>query len=96
MYCHAIEMSAPHILLANLFRCLSGSHYHISPFEHLIRSRKKKLFSSIPPSATNKFNELKKTAKDIGESKIIEIIDNIFCDTANNHCPGRGIQGRRK
>ena len=84
MYCQAIEMTAPHELLANFLRCLSGLQYHIKPLGHLGRKKKKELFSWIPPSAKNKFNELKKVSNKVGEKKLCDIIDAFFNDQIRN------------
>ena len=84
MYCQAIEMTAPHEVLANIFRSLGGGKYHIKPLMHLNRKSKKDPFASIPPSATTKLNYLKKLAKNCGEEKFIELIDSFFNDKIRN------------
>ena len=85
MYCHAVEMSAAHSLLANLLRCLNGQKYHLNPLGHLGRSKKKQSFSPfIPPSAKKKFSKIKETAATLGEEKLIEIIDSFFDDGIRN------------
>jgi hypothetical protein len=84
MYCQLIEMTVPHELLSNFLRCLSGQNYHIRPFERLIKRKKNQLFSWIPPSATMKFNELKKQATTIAEQKMTEYIDSFFNEHVRN------------
>jgi len=83
MYCQLIEMTAPHELLENFLRILSGKKYHLSPFGHLVR-KKKQLFSSIPPSAKVKFRELKKSAENSKEETLIEFINSFFNDNVRN------------
>ena len=78
MYCHAVEMTAPHVMLANLIRCIAGQNYVIGPFDHLKRPKKNKIYEYIPPSATKKFTEMKKMASAIGENKLIEVIDSFL------------------
>ena len=85
MYCQAIEMTAPHEILANLLRCLSKKHYIVQPFHHLIRRRKKSFFLPwIPPSAKTKFKEIKDVAKEANEIKLIETIDSFFDEKVRN------------
>jgi hypothetical protein len=84
MYCQLIEMTAPHELLGNFFRILSGEKYHLNPFEHLVRKKKKQLFSSIPPSANFKFRELNKRAKDVNEMRLFEYINTFFNTNVRN------------
>jgi hypothetical protein len=84
MYCQLIEMTAPHEMLANLLRCLAGKPYIIRPFSKFIKKNKKRPFSSFPPSATKKFNEIKKAAKDSDETELIQHIDSFFDDKIRN------------
>lgn len=48
MYCQAVEMTAPHEIMANLLRCIVKKSYTVDPFSDLGRSKKRKLFSRIP------------------------------------------------
>jgi hypothetical protein len=41
MYCHLVEMSAIHELLANLLRCKSGQRYRYAPLDFLGRRKKR-------------------------------------------------------
>jgi hypothetical protein len=84
MYCQLVEMTAPHELLENFLRILSGKKYHLRPFGHLGRTKKKQLFSWIPPSAKVKFKELKKSAVDSKEKRLVEFIDSFFNDKVRN------------
>ncbi|MBI4686027.1 MAG: hypothetical protein HY755_12660 [Nitrospirae bacterium] len=84
MYCHAIEMTAPHVMLANLMRCIAGQSYIIGPFDHLKRSKKNKIYEYIPPSATIKFKEIRKLASSIEEKKLVDIIDSFFDNRVRN------------
>ncbi|MDP3027921.1 MAG: hypothetical protein Q8O04_00180 [Deltaproteobacteria bacterium] len=83
MYCQAIEMTAPHEILLNLMRCISGQSYIVGPFDHLKR-RKKLFYEYIPPSAKRKFEEIKKLASSVDENKLTEIIDSFFDDRVRN------------
>lgn len=84
IYCQMIEMSAIHEMLANLLRCISGKPYIISPFDHLQIRKKKKHFSWIPPSATSKFGEIKKIAKDAKDEILPKYIDSFFNENVKN------------
>ena len=84
MYCQAIEMTAPHEMLANCLRCLHGKKYHIKPLGHLGRVDKKKSFSWFPASANKKFNYLKEMANACGENKLSEYIDSFFLNDVRN------------
>ena len=84
MYCQAVEMTAIHAMLANIFRCLQGKKYHLNPLGHLGRSNKKKAFSWVPPSANVKFNYLKKVADGSGENKLSEYVDSFFYNDVRN------------
>jgi hypothetical protein len=77
MYCHLVEMTVGHDLLFNTLRCIAGQEYTIWPFKHLIVVRNKKK-QVIPPTATGKFNEIKKLAQELGVNDIVECIDEIF------------------
>jgi hypothetical protein len=84
MYCQAVEMTAPHEILTNLLRCVLKGNYVVSPFRHLGRKSKQKLFSWIPPSAKQKFQEIKDLASRAGETELIEKIDSFFDDKIRN------------
>ena len=84
IYCHAIEMTAPHEMLSNLLRCLGGKSYVVKPFGHLTRVNKKQSFSWVPPSAKMKFRELKSQANDAKEEQLANYIDNFFNDDIRN------------
>jgi len=84
MYCQAIEMTAPHEVLANLLRCLKGQLYHVKPFGHLGRKNKKDPFSWVPPSAKTKFRVLGEWANEAGEGKLTEFIKTFFRDDIRN------------
>lgn len=84
MYCQAIEMTAPHEIIANILRCILKEGYVIDPFEHLARRNKKKLFSYIPPSAKIKFQHIKESARKVGEQELIDKIDSFFDENIRN------------
>lgn len=84
MYCQAVEMTAPHEIIANLLRCLVKKHYTIDPFSDLRRSRNRKLFSWIPPSAKQKFQRIKKSASDAGQTELAAAIDKVFDERVRN------------
>ncbi len=84
IYCQAIEMTAPHELLANILRMVIGEKYHINPFRHLRRVRKKLSLNYIPSSAKSKFNYLKELATKSNENKLIEYINSFYDDKIRN------------
>lgn len=84
IYCQAIEMGAPHELLANILRIIAGKQYHIRPFGHLGRSNKKQILGYIPPSAKRKFDYLKELALKSVESKLVEYINSFYNDKIRN------------
>lgn len=84
MYCQAVEMTAPHEILANLLRCVGKQRYIISPFSDLGRSRKGKPFSWIPPSAKQKFQRIRKLAIDVGHTELSAGIDRLFDERIRN------------
>jgi hypothetical protein len=83
MYCHAIEMTAPQEILANLFRCLDGLEYVINPFGHLIK-KKKNSFEYIPPSAKQKFKEINNLGNKVNENDLLNIINSFYSDKVRN------------
>lgn len=88
MYCHLIEMTAGHELLFNTLRCIDGQKYTMWPFKNLLNVRSKnkpnKKKQVIPPSAKRKFDEIKKLAKKLNESDIINCVDQIFDEEIRN------------
>lgn len=84
IYCQALEMTAPHEIIANILRCILKEGYVIDPFERLARRDKKKLFSYIPPSAKIKFKHIKESALKAGEKELIEKIDSFFDENIRN------------
>lgn len=86
LYCHSVEMSAVHDMLANLLRGIANEPYLLSPFHHLYRKPKKKKgsFNAIPPSALTKFRELKKMAQKAGQNKLVDILDQFFDERIRN------------
>lgn len=83
-YCHAVEMTVPHVLLANLLRIVAREPYVIYPFADLVRRRKKDPLTSIPPSATTKIKRIRSLANNAGEPKLVEILDSFFDDQVRN------------
>jgi hypothetical protein len=84
MYCQAVEMTAPHEILANLLRCIAKKSYTIDPFSNLGRSKKGKLFSRIPPSAKQKFQRIKSLAEDAAQTGVVAGIDKFFDERVRN------------
>ncbi len=85
IYCQAVEMTAPHVILANLLRVVGGERYVVDPFAHLIRRPKKQnVFVAIPPSAKKKFDHIKSLAKAAGEQRVPAIVDSFFDDRVRN------------
>jgi len=84
MYCQAIEMTAPHVLLANSLNIIAGKPYLMDPFFDLSRPRKKGSLNRIPPSATVKMRHIKKLAEEVQELKLIKIIESFFDDRVRN------------
>ena len=83
-YCHAVEMTVPHVFLANLLRIVAGEPYVIYPFADLLRKKKKDPFATTPPSATAKINRIRSLADKAGEPKLVEILDSFFDDQIRN------------
>lgn len=84
MYCHAVEMTAVHEIIANCLRCSLNQQYVIDPFENLTRRNKKKIFSYIPPSAKTKFKFIKELASKTKESQLGKDIDSFFDENVRN------------
>ncbi|WEK56098.1 MAG: hypothetical protein P0Y55_08635 [Candidatus Cohnella colombiensis] len=85
MYCQAIEMTAIHELLANIFRCKSGLPFVIKPFMDMQRPVKKRApFSVIPPSANSKIKRLKKMASESGDTQFEAVIESFYDDQIRN------------
>lgn len=84
MYCQAIEMTAPHEILANLLRCIKNEHYIVSPFLGLGRAKKNKPFSWVPPSAKVKFQKIKELATQVGQPALADAIDRFFDERIRN------------
>jgi hypothetical protein len=83
-YCQAVEMTAPHVLLANLLRIAGDRPYVINPFATLVRRKKRDFLSYVPPSATSKFRHIKSLAESIGESRLTAILDSFFDERVRN------------
>jgi hypothetical protein len=84
MYCQAVEMTAPHEILANLLRCVAKKSYTTDPFSHLGRSKKGRLFSWVPPSAKQKFQRIKKLAVEVGHTELVVGIDKFLDERVRN------------
>ncbi len=84
MYCQAVEMSAPQEIIANLLRCLRGKAYSVDPFLDLWIRKKGKPFSSIPPSATKKYKEIRKLAAEADRKDVVAAIDAFFEERVRN------------
>lgn len=84
IYCQAVEMTAVHEMLTNLLRCVAKEPYIISPFAHLIKRKKKSVWSWVPPSAPAKFREIKNLATKIGDDQLSKIIESFFNEHVRN------------
>ncbi len=84
MYCQAVEMTAPHEIIANLLRCLNDEPYQMSPFRNLGRHKKKELFSWIPPSATAKIREIRRIESECEQKELISFFDGFFDEKLRN------------
>jgi hypothetical protein len=84
MYCQAIEMTAPHEIMANMLGCIQGSKYVVNPFEKYIKRRKKVLFSDIPPSAKVKFRHIKDLCEKAKNMDLPKAIDTFFDEGIRN------------
>ncbi|MBC8283875.1 MAG: hypothetical protein H8E32_08690 [Nitrospinae bacterium] len=78
LYCHKVEMTAPHEMLANILRILAYKDYLVKPFGCLGRPKSGLSFSWVGPTTQEKFSELKRQAKAVGEVKLSECIDQFF------------------
>jgi len=84
MYCQAVEMTAPHEIMANMLGCILGSKYVISPFAKYIKRKKNVLFSDIPPSATVKFRHIKILCERANNTELPKAIDTFFDEDIRN------------
>lgn len=84
MYCQAVEMTAPHEILANLLRCVAKKSYTVNPFSDLGHSKKGRPFSWVPPSAKQKFQRIKKLAGYAGETELVAGVDKFFDERVRN------------
>lgn len=78
LYCHRVEMTAPHEMLSNILRTISHKDYLVKPFGCLGRPTSGLAFSWVGPTALERFNELKRQAVEAGEIKFSKCIDQIF------------------
>ncbi len=83
MYCQAVEMSAPHELMANLLRVISRQPYFIDPFHDLWRPEKKGR-PAVPPSAKTKLRRIQELARQTGEEALADAIGRFFDDRIRN------------
>ena len=84
MYCQVVEMTVPHILLANSLNIIAGKPYVMDPFFDLSYRRKKGFLNRIPASATVKMRCIKKLAEEVQELKLVETIEFFFDDRVRN------------
>jgi hypothetical protein len=84
MYCQAVEMTAPHEILANLLRVCGGQPYLINPFSDLYRRKKNTFWSSVPPSAKQKFQRIQNLAAAVGNVDIVAAIKRVFNERVRN------------
>jgi hypothetical protein len=90
IYCHAVEMSAVHDMLANLIRCKSGTGFRYAPLGGLGRRRRKKprgldvFLDYVPPSAKQKFAKLTAMARAANCEPLSDAIGRVFNDRVRN------------
>ncbi len=84
MYCQAIEITAIHDLLANLFRILSGKHCVYMPFFDLHYRKTGEIGPGRPPGLKIKFKRIKELSVAAGEDKFPEMIESFFDDRIRN------------
>jgi hypothetical protein len=84
IYCHTVEITAVHELLANLLRCRGGKPFIIAPFKKIHKPRKENFLHSVPPSARAKYAEIKKVADELGDVYLPSIINSFFDDRVRN------------
>jgi hypothetical protein len=85
MYCQAIEMTAPHVILANLLRIVAAKRYVVDPFADLIRRpNKNNIFVAIPPSAKKKFGRIQELARTAGDQRLEPIVGSFLDDRVRN------------
>jgi len=84
MYCQACEMSAIHLMLANLLRIHLGQPYHLNPLGSLGRPDKKRMFKWYPPSAKVKWRKLRDMASEADIPDLVGLIDNVYNDAVRN------------
>ncbi|MBT5470989.1 MAG: hypothetical protein HOK41_10340 [Nitrospina sp.] len=84
LYCHKVEMVAPQEMLANILRTVVHKDYLVKPFGCLGRPTSGIAFSWIGPTTLEKFEELKRQAKEAGELKLPECIDQFFDESLRN------------
>ncbi|MEK9628722.1 MAG: hypothetical protein VW455_06840 [Nitrospinota bacterium] len=78
LYCHKVEMTAPQEMLANILRTILHKDYLVKPFGCLGRPASGLAFSWIGPTASEKFEELKRQGVEAGETEFSESIDQFF------------------
>jgi len=81
MYCHAIEMTQVHQIIANLLRLAGGKQFKFRALwdEEFMKNRKKaKSIFFKPPSLGAKLKLLKQLATDAKKDEVVQIFDEIF------------------
>lgn len=84
IYCHALEMSLPLNMMANLLLILNGQNYCIDPFFELWKRKKGTVFGAIPPSLKFKIGCIRKLARTVGEDVLIKYIEEYYNDSVRN------------
>jgi len=85
LYCHLIEVKAIYEILENMLRTIEGNKVSVNPFLHLYGGPKKAiLINKTPPSAKQVINCVMKHAQKIGETKLLKLLDWMFCDAIRN------------
>lgn len=84
IYCQAVEMNAPHEVLANLLRSVAGKRYSTIPFADLGRRKKSDPLAFTPPSAAAKFRRIGALAEEAGFPDIKKAVEDVFEDRLRN------------
>ena len=78
LYCHRLEMTAPHEMLTNILRAVVHKDYLVKPFGCLGRPTSGLAFSWVGPTTQEKLDELKRLAMEADEIRLPECIDQFF------------------
>ena len=79
-------MDAAHQVLYDLIRVANGKPYVIGSLSHLWQPRRRRGShrSSLPPSASRTFREIKELAAQVGDAQLVAFIDGFFNEEVRN------------